>query len=411
MREADVVKRCGVVVALAYVGLLAGCAQDKKPATSDEKPAVVADDKKPAVEETHPADGAPAFDPNTAPLPFEAIGPIARVAGQDVPAERYNKEVRALLRVTQGRIPVSMLQHYKKQMMIRVVDEVLFDREVARLKIEISPAEAEAEFEKFKKRFPSPEFLTMYYERTGITEADAREEMIKRLRYDKTIKQRYGVAVSEADVKKYYNDNKAEFEVEAQVEASHILVEVPSGAESKVVEEARKKAEQIEAEAKKPGVDFAELAKKSSSGPSASRGGYLGFFPRNRMVKPFADVAFELKKGQISSPVRTQFGFHVIKVTDTKAARTLPFDEVKDKIKEQLEGRKMREAMLKFLEEARKEAKVELLEDNIKVNPAAAQATPSPFDSHGHGHGGHGMPQPTAPEVEVAPKVDQPAAP
>jgi hypothetical protein len=401
-----------LVLAVALVGLLSACDEAKKPAEGADKAAAqaekTAEPTKPSVEESVPNDGEAAFDPNTAPLPFEATGVVARVAGKDITAEQYNLEVRKLLRVTQGRIPVSMLQHYKKQMMMRLVDERLFDMEVERLKINLSDKDADAAFEKFKKRFPSPEFLAMYYERTGITEAEAKAETIKRLRYDMTIKQRYGINITEADARKYYGSHKADFEEEAQVEASHILVNVAQNADSKTLEEGRKKAAELAAEAKKPGVDFSELAKKSSSGPSAGRGGYLGFFPASRMVKPFADAAFAMKKGEVSDPVRTQFGFHVIKVTDLRAARTIPFEEVKDKIIEQLEGQRMRDGMLKFVEEGRKEAKVELLEDNIKVNPAAAQATPSPFDSHGHGgHGGHGMPTP-APNDAPTPA---PAAP
>jgi peptidyl-prolyl cis-trans isomerase C len=395
--KAPVFRRYSVVAAVALVALLSACDKaDKTPAPAEQAAKPAEQEVKP-VEETTPNEGEPAFDASTAPLPFEATGPVAMLDGKPVAAERYNAEVRTLLRVTQGRIPVSMLQHYKKQMMMRVVDELLFDREVTRLKIEIPQAEADAAFETFKKRFPSPEFLTMYYERLGITEADAKAETTKRLRYDKTLKKRYNIVVTEADAKKYYNDNKVEFEEEAQVEASHILVNVAQGADSKTLEAARKKAAELTAEAKKPGVDFAELAKKSSTGPSASRGGYLGFFPASRMVKPFAEKAFEMKKGEISDPVRTQFGFHVIRVSDSKPARTIPFDEVKDKIMEQLEGKKMREGMLKFAEEARKEAKVEYLEQNIKVNPAAAQAVP---EMPGHGHG---MPTPAVPAPAAEP--------
>ena len=128
---------------------------------------------------------------------------------------------------------------------------------------------------------------------------------------------------TEKDIEQYYQTHADEFKQAKQVRASHILVENEAA------------AKKIEAKLK-AGADFATLAKESSSCPSSAKGGDLGFFTRDRMVKEFADVAFKLKKGEVSSPVKTKFGYHVIKVVDIKEAGVTPLDEVKDSIKNKL---------------------------------------------------------------------------
>jgi len=121
------------------------------------------------------------------------------------------------------------------------------------------------------------------------------------------------VAVSDEQVKDFYEQNLDRFKVPAKVEASHILIKVDEGADETIVENARKQAEKIYERAAK-NEDFAELAKKFSQGPSKTSGGYIGIFEKENMVKPFGDKAFAMKAGEISKPVRTMFGWHIIKV-------------------------------------------------------------------------------------------------
>ena len=159
------------------------------------------------------------------------------------------------------------------------------------------------------------------------------------------------VTVDENEVKTYYDENQAEFFAPETVEARHILIQVNKDADEKTVETGRLKAEDILARAQK-GEDFAELAKELSEGPSKNQGGYLGTFERGRMVKPFEEAAFSLKDGEISEPVRTDFGWHIIKVEKHTPAETRTLEASQNKIRGQLSEQKARALALEDAESA-----------------------------------------------------------
>ena len=129
--------------------------------------------------------------------------------------------------------------------------------------------------------------------------------------------------ISDAELKAYYDKHTKEFQQPKQVKARHILLK-----DQKQAEEVRQKLLK--------GGDFATLAKEYSTGPSKAKGGDLGFFSRNQMVKEFSDVAFSLKPKEISPVVKTKFGYHIIRVDEIREGRQQTFDEVKEKLKKQL---------------------------------------------------------------------------
>ena len=136
------------------------------------------------------------------------------------------------------------------------------------------------------------------------------------------------LVVSDAQIAEFYQDNLEKFKVKEQVKARHILIKVADDAAPEEVEKARAEISAVLVEVN-AGGDFAELAKKYSQGPSNSMGGDLGWFGRGAMVKPFEEVAFALTPGSVSEPVRTQFGFHLIKNEEYRAAHTREMAEVK----------------------------------------------------------------------------------
>jgi peptidyl-prolyl cis-trans isomerase D len=143
------------------------------------------------------------------------------------------------------------------------------------------------------------------------------------------------VKLTEDDIRDYYESNLDEFKTPKTVEARHILIKVDQNADPQQVESARKKAEEILKLAKQ-GQDFAELARKYSEGPTRTKGGYLGTFRREEMVKPFSDKAFSMNAGEISEPVRTPFGWHIIKVEKVNPAKTLTLEEAEADIRKKL---------------------------------------------------------------------------
>ncbi len=148
--------------------------------------------------------------------------------------------------------------------------------------------------------------------------------------------------VSDEQIKEYYDANPDEFKLEETVEAKHILIKVDEKAEEAVVEEKRQQIAEI-LEKARAGEDFATLAKEYSEGPSKDNGGDLGAFGRGQMVKPFEDAAFSMKAGEISEPVRTRFGWHIIKVENVNEAKTLTLEEASEQIREKLANAKSKD--------------------------------------------------------------------
>ncbi len=161
------------------------------------------------------------------------------------------------------------------------------------------------------------------------------------------------VQVDPAEVEKYYEGHRAQYEVKETRQASHILISVDSGAGAEAKQKARARAEEIFGELKRDPEKFAELARKYSQDPgSAANGGDLGFFSRGSMVKPFDDAAFRMKVGEISMPVESQYGYHIIRLTAIKPGQVKSLGEVRGQIeaelRKQLASRKFAETAENF---------------------------------------------------------------
>ena len=143
------------------------------------------------------------------------------------------------------------------------------------------------------------------------------------------------LTVAEEDIQDYYESNLEKFKNPKTVQARHILLKAGQNAKPEDVESARQKAEDVLKLAKE-GQDFAALARQYSEGPTKDKGGDLGTFSREAMVKPFADKAFSMEAGDISDPVRTRFGWHIIKVEKINPAKTLSLDEAREDIEKTL---------------------------------------------------------------------------
>lgn len=154
------------------------------------------------------------------------------------------------------------------------------------------------------------------------------------------------VSATEGEITEYYNNHKEQFRKPESVRASHILV--------KEEEEANKILNEI-----KEGLSFEEAASNYSSCPSKSNGGDLGEFTKGKMVPEFEAVAFKLEKGELSEPVKTQFGYHLIKVVDKTEAGVKTLEEAKGQITQQVTGLKQQEKYLNKTKELKEKYKVE----------------------------------------------------
>ncbi|MBW2644870.1 MAG: SurA N-terminal domain-containing protein [Deltaproteobacteria bacterium] len=143
------------------------------------------------------------------------------------------------------------------------------------------------------------------------------------------------ITITENEIQNYYELNKGKFSTPETVKARHILFKVSEDASPEQVGAIKKKALKVLKEIREGG-DFAALARKYSEGPTKDRGGDLGTFPRGSMVKPFEDVVFSLAPGRISDPVRTRFGWHIMKVEKVNAPTQTPLDKVQEEIRKSL---------------------------------------------------------------------------
>jgi peptidyl-prolyl cis-trans isomerase C len=151
--------------------------------------------------------------------------------------------------------------------------------------------------------------------------------------------------VSDAELKTYYDKNLKKFQQPRQVKARHILIKD------------QKQAEEIRQRLLK-GEDFATLAKEFSTCPSKTKGGDLGFFTKDQMVKEFSDVAFSLKPKEISPVVKTQFGYHIILVDEIKEGKQQSFDEVKDKLGDKIRAERKNQYFKEYVDGLKKQTKV-----------------------------------------------------
>ena len=318
----------------------------------------------------------PAWAGDEAPEPAVKEGaaltpdaPVAVVNGQPITKGEYDRALSAYMRrfrqVTGGMHGgvSEPNDQMKSDVLQQLVDRTLLYQEAEKHPVKDLEAQVDKEYQGIKGRFPNEEAFQKALAGEGLTEEELKgligQQVLVRSYVQTEIQPK--VKVSDEDVRKFYDDNRDKFATPAQVRASHILLRFPPEATDADKAALREKAAALQKRAA-AGEDFAALAKENSEDPgSAANGGDLGFFTRERMVKPFADAAFALDVGQVSGVVETRFGYHVIKVTDRKEASERSFDEVKDQIAEYLKAQALDRAVQAKVKELREGAKIDVV--------------------------------------------------
>jgi peptidyl-prolyl cis-trans isomerase SurA len=257
-----------------------------------------------------------------------------------------------------------------------LIDEKVLDQELKEAKITIDDKQVDASVQEVMKRYNfTPDQFAQAVANEGLSLSDYREQMRKQLGRYQLLREKVSklVKVSEADVRSEYDRMAREEGKEMEVHVRHIVVQVPANAPQADVDKAYAAAKAISVEARQAGVDFAELAKKRSQGSSAADGGDLGFFRRGAMVPAFEKVAFSLKPGEVSDPVRTSLGWHVLKLEEMRAIGLLPLAELKPQIEEKLRREQGERASLQYVKQLRAAAVVDV---KLGPPPQTAQKTP-----------------------------------
>jgi len=221
------------------------------------------------------------------------------------------------------------------------------------------------------------ELILQHATKDGIDKGKEIEEKLaelkKRIIVDTYLKTKVEAEsrISDEDLKKFYEQNLDKFKTGEQIRASHILV--------KSEQEAQTILDQL-----KKGSSFEDLAKAKSTDASAAKGGDLGWFGKGNMVPAFEKAAFGLKEGQLSGVTKSDFGYHIIKLTGKRAAGTRPLDEVKEQIKGAIMPQKQQQVFMKLKEDLKKGAKIELTDTQAAPAPdAAPAAAPAPAPAAG----------------------------
>jgi peptidyl-prolyl cis-trans isomerase C len=292
--------------------------------------------------------------PVTATVPAK---PAAIVNGEAIPAGELDRVVEMLLKEKFKVQPATEAQ--RRQIRLEVlgllINDALMRQFMQKHAPKVEPAAVDKELAalaaQLQKQDP-PKTLQDFYRDTHQSEAQFRAVLASRLQWDAYVK----AQVREADVKRYYEESKDFFD-QVAVRASHIVIQVPASATDGERKAARDKLQAIRAEIIAGKLDFAEAAKKHSQCPSAPHGGDIGYFSRKGMLdENFARAAYALKAGDVSEIVTTDYGLHLIKVTDRKPGKPSDFEKIKDEVRDWY----VQELAQQVLTNERKSAKIEM---------------------------------------------------
>ena len=249
----------------------------------------------------------------------------------------------------------------KKKVLDGLVDRELLIQQSKKLDIKVTEAEINDQVAALKKRFPNEQEFNNTLGKMKMSETDLKAQFGQDMTIKKMIEQEITskISISDEDAKAFYDGHPDLFKTQEMVRASHILIKVDPKATDDDKAKAREKI--VEIQKRIQNEDFAVVAKEVSECPSSAKGGDLDFFQRGQMVGPFEEAAFALKPGTVSDIVETQFGYHLIKVTDKKEAGTMPFADIKERIVQHLKQEKVDQQLSQYVEQLRANSKIEIL--------------------------------------------------
>ncbi len=269
-----------------------------------------------------------------------------------------------------------------------IIQEILNQEAKAR-GIKVTNKDVDESVKKIMDKMGGRDQLMNVLKQNGVSVADFKKDVRNQVKMQKLANSAGKIDVKDADCKKFYDQNIDKFKHDKQVRASHILVAAnPYQIQQELTSDPKKKFEEKELKAKVEEVmaqkkaeaeklakelqadnsKFAAYAKKYSEDPnSAKQGGDLGFFAKDTMVKEFADAAFSAKPNTVTEPVKSQFGYHIILVTDRREAGVMPYEKVKSDIKDYLVNEKQIKALDDLTQAAKKKSKIEFVEE--RYNP------------------------------------------
>jgi parvulin-like peptidyl-prolyl isomerase len=306
-----------------------------------------------------------AMPPAPTPAPSQSDLPeiVATIDGDAINKAELERVFSTLLSAN-GRNLSELSPAERRKGYRSVLDEMIIDRLVSKQSsgLTVSDQDIERRLDTLKKNFSSQGSFEEELKKTGQNLDQVKANIRAQLQQQQWIESMIAdqVRFTPEEVDKFYKDNPERFSLPEMVRASHILLAVRRDGPPETVWEKEKLATSLVERIKK-GESFEELAKQFSDDPTAKQtGGDLDYFSRDRIMPEFADVAFRLQVGEVSAPVRTQFGFHIIKLTDHKLPRTASLEETRPQITAFLQEGRRRDAINRLLASLRESAKIEI---------------------------------------------------
>ena len=249
----------------------------------------------------------------------------------------------------------------KREALERLIDRELLIQEAARRQIVIPAEEVAAARQRVAAGYKTASTFALRLADAGFTEAGFDDYLRRDLMARRALAELLREAGPSADeVERLYRDNRDRYVLPERVRARHLLLKLPAQADPAAREAARLRLDEL-ARRQRAGADFAALARQFSDDPSAEAGGDLGYFARGQMVPPFEAAAFALPVGELSAPVETPFGWHLILVEDHQAARPMSEAEALAAVRAQLAAARRSDTEAEVLRQLRQNAKISLL--------------------------------------------------
>lgn len=309
-----------------------------------------------------PPSAPPAPSPPLPPVPKTLPDVLARVNSEDVRKAEFEAALRTIERRNGRPIPEERRDEILRKVLDELVTFTVLKQEAQARGIAVADAEVDARVQELQQSVGGEEGFKKALKDQNMTVERLRSDTRTQLAVGKLLERQVASApaTTDTEAKEFYDKNPDKFTQPEMVRASHILIRVEPNADDATKQKARARIDAILKRAK-AGEDFAALAKANSDDGSSQSGGDLDYFPREQMVPEFSAAAFKLKTGEMSDVVTTQFGHHIIKLTDRRPASTVPLEQVNDRIKQVLAEQKKQQLAEAFIAQLRQKSKVEVL--------------------------------------------------